>query len=130
MHHMWTWLAVAAGGALGSMARHGVNRVVLDSWPALRFPLATLIVNVVGSCVFGVLAGLIASNRLEMRAHWREFVFVGILGGFTTFSAFAGDIVALARSGLHAYAIVNVLLQVVLAVAGLYAGFMIAMRPS
>ena len=130
MHHMWTWFAVAAGGAFGSMARHGVNRIVLEGWPALRFPLATLIVNVVGSCVFGVLAGLIASNRLELRPHWREFVFVGILGGFTTFSTFAGDVVTLARSGLHSYAVVNVLLQVVLALAGLYAGLVISLRTS
>jgi CrcB protein len=125
---MWTWLAVGAGGAIGSMARHGVNRIVLEGWPAVRFPLATLVVNVVGSCVFGVLAGLIASNRLEMRAHWREFVFVGILGGFTTFSTFAGDVVMLARSGQHAYAIANVLLQVALALAGLYAGLMVGLR--
>jgi CrcB protein len=125
---MWTWLAVGAGGALGAMARHGVNRVVMDGWPALRFPLATLIVNVLGSCVFGVLAGLIASNRLQLRAPWREFVFVGILGGFTTFSTFAGDVVTLARSGLQGYAVINVLLQVVLAVAGLFVGITIAMR--
>ena len=65
-----------------------------------------------------------------MRAHWREFVFVGVLGGFTTFSSFAGDLVSLARNGLHTYAVVNVVLQVVLAVAGLYAGLTIAMRPS
>lgn len=127
---MWTWLAVGAGGALGAMARHGVNRVVLEGWPALRFPLATLIVNVVGSCAFGVLAGLIASNRVEMRAHWREFVFVGILGGFTTFSTFAGDVVTLARSGLQVHAVANVLLQVVLAIAGLYAGLVVALRTS
>jgi CrcB protein len=127
---MWTWLAVAAGGAIGSMARHGVNRIVMDGWPALRFPLATLIVNVVGSCVFGVLAGLIASNRLEMRAHWREFVFVGLLGGFTTFSTFAGDVVTLARGGFQTHAAVNVLLQVVLSIAGLYLGLTMAARPS
>ena len=112
------------------MARHGVNRVVVEGWPALRFPLATLIVNVVGSCVFGILAGLIASNRMDLRPHWREFVFVGILGGFTTFSTFAGDVVTLARSGLQAYAVINVLLQVALALAGLYAGLVIALRTS
>lgn len=127
---MWTWLAVGVGGALGAMARHGVNRLVLEAYPGVRFPLATLVVNVLGSCVFGVLAGLIASNRLELRPHWREFVFVGVLGGFTTFSTFAGDVVMLARSGLQASAAANVLLQVVLAVAGLYAGLMLAMRPA
>ena len=79
---------------------------------------------------FGVLAGLIASNRLELRPHWREFVFVGVLGGFTTFSTFAGDVVMLARGGLQASAMMNVLLQVALAVAGLYAGLVIALRTS
>ena len=127
---MGTWLAVGVGGALGSIARYGVNRIVLEGWPAVRFPLATLIVNVVGSCVFGLLAGAIASNRLELRMPWREFVFVGLLGGFTTFSTFAGDVVSLARSGLHGYAVVNVLLHVVLAVAGLYVGLVIAFRTS
>ena len=112
------------------MARHGVNRAVLEGWPALRFPLATLIVNVFGSCAFGVLAGLIASNRLDLRPHWREFVFVGILGGFTTFSTFAGDVVTLARGGFQMDAVANVLLQVVLAIAGLYAGLVIVLRAS
>lgn len=125
---MWTWLAVGVGGALGSMARHGVNRIVLDGWPAMRFPLATLVVNVAGSCVFGVLAGLIASHRLELRVHWREFVFVGLLGGFTTFSTFAGDVVSLARSGLHAQAVLNLLLHVGLAIFGFYAGLVVALR--
>ena len=126
---MWTWLAVGAGGALGSMARHGVNSLVMHGWPGLRFPMSTLIVNVVGSCAFGVLAGLIASDRLVLRPHWREFVFVGILGGFTTFSTFAGDVVILARNGLHAQAVLNVLLQVALAIAALYAGLTAGLKP-
>ena len=86
---MNAWIAVAVGGALGSVARHGVNRIVHQEWPLLRFPLATVVVNVVGCCVIGVLAGLVAAGRLPMRTNWREFVFVGILGGFTTFSAFS-----------------------------------------
>ena len=76
---MYAWLAVAAGGALGSVARHGVNRLVHQAWPLMRFPLATVIVNLVGCAVIGLLAGLIAAGRLPMRANWREFVFVGIL---------------------------------------------------
>src|SRR5687768_18335962 len=85
---MYAWFAVAIGGALGSVARHGVNRIVHQEWPLLRFPLATIIVNIVGCCVIGVLAGLVATGRLPMRTNWREFIFVGILGGFTTFSTF------------------------------------------
>ena len=61
----------------------------------MRFPLATVIVNIVGCCVIGVLAGLVATGRLPMRTSWREFVFVGILGGFTTFSTFGLDTITL-----------------------------------
>jgi CrcB protein len=58
---MHAWIAVAIGGALGSVARQGVNRIVQQEWPLLRFPLATVIVNIVGCCVIGVLAGLVAT---------------------------------------------------------------------
>jgi fluoride exporter len=63
---MYAWFAVAIGGALGSVARHGVNRIVHQEWPLLRFPLATVIVNIVGCCVIGVLAGLVATGRLPV----------------------------------------------------------------
>jgi CrcB protein len=128
MHQMITWLMVGAGGAVGSMLRHGVNRLVLDSWPALRFPLATLIVNVVGSGAFGLLAGLLASSRLSLQPHWREFLFVGILGGFTTFSTFAGDVVLLSRSGLTAQAAAGIVANVILAIAAAYTGLLIGLR--
>jgi CrcB protein len=128
MHQMMTWLMVGAGGAVGSLLRHGVNRLVLDSWPALRFPLATLIVNVVGSGAFGLLAGLLAANRLSLQPHWREFLFVGILGGFTTFSTFAGDVVLLSRSGLTAHAAAGIFANVILAIAAAYAGLLIGLR--
>ena len=65
---MHAWIAVAIGGALGSVARHGVNRIVHQEWPLLRFPLATVIVNVVGCCVIGVLAR-IGCHRTSADAH-------------------------------------------------------------
>ena len=125
---MLTWFAVALGGALGSVARHGVNRFVLHQWPSLRFPVATLTVNVLGCIVIGVLAGVVASGRLPMRAAWREFVFVGILGGFTTFSAFGLDTITLIRAGEPRTAVANVLLQVVVGLGAAYAAFAIAER--
>jgi hypothetical protein len=69
------WIAIAVGGALGSMARHGVNVLVHGRWPMTRFPLATFVVNVIGCLVIGVLAGLIMSGRITPRLYWREFVF-------------------------------------------------------
>jgi CrcB protein len=125
---MYTWFAVAVGGALGSVARHGVNRLVHQAWPVLRFPLATLLVNIVGCCAIGVLAGLIATGRLPMRTNWREFVFVGILGGFTTFSTFGLDTIALVRSGDSSRAFLNVVIQVVCGLAAVHFGFVAVER--
>lgn len=125
---MITWIVVASGGALGCMVRHGVNRLVHQHWPLMRFPAATLIVNLVGCCVVGALAGLIASGQLPMRTHWREFIFVGILGGFTTFSTFGLDTITLLRTGDVTQAFSNVVIQVVGGVGGVYAGLVLFER--
>ena len=125
---MYPWMAIAFGGAIGSVARHGVNRLVHQQWPLLQFPVATVIVNVVGCCVMGVLAGLVATGRLPMRANWREFVFVGILGGFTTFSTFGLDTITLVRSGASHQALVNVLVQLVCGIGGVYGGLVFVER--
>jgi CrcB protein len=125
---MYAWIAVAVGGALGSVARHGVNRLVHQEWPLLRFPLATVVVNVVGCCVIGVLAGFVAAGRLPMRTNWREFVFVGILGGFTTFSTFGLDTITLVRSGDSSQALLNIVLHVVCGLAAVHFGLVAVER--
>ena len=122
------WFAVALGGAIGSVARHAVNSVVLHVWPTLRFPIATTVINLMGSVMFGALAGLLSSRNAPMPLHWREFVFIGLLGGFTTFSTFAFETVSLLRSGPVEYAVLSVVVQVVGGVAGLYGGMLIAAR--
>lgn len=120
------WIAIAVGGALGSMARHGVNVLVHGRWPMMRFPLATLIVNIAGCLIIGLLAGLIMSNRFAPRLYWREFVFVGVLGGFTTFSTFGLDTVTLARTHSMAPAAWNVLGQVGMGLLAVHAGILLA----
>jgi CrcB protein len=122
------WIAIAAGGALGSMARHGVNVLVHGRWPMTRFPLATFVVNVAGCLVIGILAGLIMSARITPRLYWREFVFVGVLGGFTTFSTFGLDTVTLARTQSMTPAVWNVIGQVVLGLLAVHAGMFLASR--
>jgi CrcB protein len=122
------WVAIAAGGALGSMARHGVNVLIHGRWPTMRFPLATAIVNIAGCLVIGLLAGLIMSGRITPRLYWREFVFVGILGGFTTFSTFGLDTVTLARTHSMTPAVWNVLAQIVLGLLAVQAGILLASR--
>ena len=93
------WVAVAVGGAVGSVLRHAVNHMIAAHWIAARFPAGTTIVNLTGCLVIGLLAGLIAGDRLQLPLHSREFIFVGLLGGFTTFSSFGLEALTLARTG-------------------------------
>jgi CrcB protein len=116
------WLAVGAGGALGSMARHGVN-IFFSRVFESAVPYATAAVNLIGSAVIGLLAGLIASGRLHMSTEWRTFVFVGILGGFTTFSSYMLDTFTLGHGGDHAFAFWNVALQTGFGLAAVWAGY-------
>ena len=121
------WLAVAVGGALGSVARHGVNVLIHGRWPLMRFPLATLVVNVLGCLIIGVLAGLVMSDRLTLRFYWREFLFVGILGGFTTYSTFGLDTITLARTSTTA-AMWNVVAQLVIGLLAVRMGMLLGAR--
>jgi len=119
------WLAVGAGGALGSMLRHGVN-VFFGHVLGRPGPYATATVNILGSLVIGALAGLIAGGRLHETPAMRAFVFVGILGGFTTFSSLMLDSFTLAEGHHLAEAVLNVAGQVVVGYAAAYAGFKLA----
>jgi fluoride exporter len=123
-----TWLAIAVGGALGSVARHGVNVLIHGRWPMAKFPFATLAVNVAGCLVIGLLAGLIMSERLTLRFYWREFLFVGILGGFTTFSTFGLDTITLVRTHSIAAALWNVMAHVVVGLLAVQAGLFLGSR--
>ncbi len=117
------WLAVALGGALGAMGRYGVNAVVF-SVAGGRFPLGTLCVNVLGSVAMGVFYVLIVERAL-LPDPWREFVLVGLLGAFTTFSAFSLDSLALWQNGHIALALTYVILSLVLCIGGAMAAILI-----
>jgi fluoride exporter len=120
-----TWIAVALGGALGCIARHGVNQLVHGRWPLMTFPLATLAVNVLGCLVIGLLAGLVVAHRIAMNVYWREFMFVGILGGFTTFSTFGLDTITLLRTAPTAAAVWNVVAHIALGLLAVYGGLVV-----
>lgn len=117
-----TWIAVALGGAFGSMARHFVNLEIARRL-ARPVPYATFVVNVVGCLIIGTLAGRIASGKLVMSPTLRTFVFVGLLGGFTTFSSFGLDTFTLAHGGEEATAFWNVIGQVGLGLGAVYLGY-------
>src|SRR5262245_36619541 len=121
---MKTWVMVVVGGGIGSACRHAVNR-----WAVHRFensvPLATGIVNLVGCAIIGALAGLIASGHLRMNPPIRTLIFVGLLGGFTTFSSFGLDTLTLVHEGRRWVAVGNVLIQVGLGVLLVFGGYWI-----
>ena len=116
------WLAIAVGGAIGAAVRHGVNVAVHVRY-ATSFPHGIFVVNAAGCLVIGVLAGLLASTRLHMSEITRAFVFVGVLGGFTTFSSFALDTLTLARGGHVAMAMGNALGQLVVGLLAVWVGY-------
>jgi CrcB protein len=94
-----TWLAVAFGGALGSLARFWLGAAVM-ALTGPRFPWGTLLINVAGSAVIGLAAGLtLAGGRFATQPDLRVFVMVGLCGGFTTFSAFSLQTLELVQAG-------------------------------
>jgi CrcB protein len=123
---MTIWLLIGAGGALGAMARHGLNHIVHQRSLASTFPLGIFVVNVLGSFLIGLIAGLVVSNRIQLAHQSRTFLIVGLLGGFTTFSSFSLDTLALAREGHLAQAFWNVVGQVGLSLIGVWAGYRLA----
>lgn len=113
-------LLVFVGAGVGGVARYAVNLAALAAFGP-GFPVATLAVNVVGSLAMGVMAELVAL-RLGGSDAWRLFAMTGVLGGFTTFSAFSLDAVALYERGAVGLAALYVGASVVLSIAALVAG--------
>ena len=122
------WIAIAAGGALGAVARHAVNHFFHQRALTSTFPTGIFVVNVAGSFAIGLLAGLLAGNRIHLSHQVRSFLIVGCLGGFTTFSSFSLDTLALVRDGHPGQAFWNVAGQVGLSLFGVWAGFWIGDR--
>lgn len=121
---MTRFLLVAAGGALGAVARYGAGRILpMGDWPA-----ATLTVNVVGGLLMGLLTGWLAFRGGPQQESIRLFAAVGVLGGFTTFSAFSLETALMIERRQVGLAAAYVGLSVLLSVAALFAGLWIARR--
>lgn len=121
---MQAMLLVGAGGAIGAMARYGVSVLAGRLLPT-SFPLATLVVNVLGSMMMGLLIGLMARLLPPMAPEVRLFAAVGVLGGFTTFSSFSLDAITLIERGALAQAMLYIGLSVVVCLLGLYLGLLV-----
>ena len=117
---MKSYLLVFIGGGLGSTLRHVVN-IVCPRLFGTNFPYHTFIINITGSTIMGLIAGYLAF-RGDAAQSWRLFLMTGILGGYTTFSAFSLDAAVLYERGEIALALVYVLGSVVLSILGLFAG--------
>ena len=116
-------LLVMAGGAVGAGARHLTGRSMVALLGS-DWPWGTMTVNLVGGLLMGLLAGTLARSAQGGEA-WRLLLGVGVLGGFTTFSAFALDTVVMMQRGAMVPAFGYVLLSVIGSVAALYAGLML-----
>ena len=119
---MYTTLMVGLGSALGGMARYGCSL-----WLARRlgetFPWGTFFVNVTGSFVIGFFFTLTAAGgRLLVPPDWRVFVTVGVCGGYTTFSSFSLQTLALVRAGEWLYAGLNVFGSLALCLVAVWLG--------
>jgi CrcB protein len=114
------YLLVFVGGGLGSTLRQLVN-VVSARYLGTAFPYHTFIINITGSIVMGLIAGYLAFKGDESQP-WRLFLMTGILGGYTTFSAYSLDAALLYERGEVGLALFYVLGSVVFSIAGLFAG--------
>lgn len=123
---MVTYLWIALGGALGSVARFGCSSLIAN-WSGQTFPLGTLAVNVVGSFVIGFFATLTGPDgRMLVPGDIRQFVMVGVCGGYTTFSSFSFQTLTLVQDGQFVRAGLNVGASVVLCLFSVWLGFVAA----
>ena len=124
MQTWWSVVLVAAGGAVGALVRHGSNEFC-KRWAMTTFgrfvPVSTLLVNVIGSLLIGVLMALV--RRGQLSEEWRLLLVTGILGALTTFSAFSFETVMLAREESFGLAALNTLANVALSLCATWIGW-------
>jgi fluoride exporter len=112
------FLLVGLGGAIGSMLRYAISLLVTVK----QFPYGTFIVNIAGSFIIGAVLALSLKNELFSN-NWKLFLATGICGGFTTFSAFAAENMALLQSGKYGIALMYILASLLLGIAAVVLGF-------
>jgi CrcB protein len=117
---MFNYFMVAIGGALGSVARFWISTIVAERVTE-TFPLGTLIVNVTGSFVIGLLAALLRSTNAHNST--RALLMTGVCGGYTTFSSFSLQTLQLLHAGNYYYAALNTALSFVLCMIAVWLGY-------
>jgi fluoride exporter len=120
-----TWIAVALGGALGSLARFWLAAAIA-ALTGPRFPWGTLLINVVGSFVIGLVAAVtLLPARIGMHPDVRVFLMVGVCGGFTTFSAFSLQTLELLQAGATGAAFGYIAGSLLLCVGAVWGGWLL-----
>jgi len=120
---MLRFFVIGLGGAIGTLLRYIVGG--LDyRFSSGVFPISTLVVNVTGSLAIGFLWGIV--DRFAVSPNTRLFIFIGILGGYTTFSTFSLETFNLMRDGEYRIAVMNVFLSFILSIAAVFAGYFIS----
>jgi fluoride exporter len=128
MNPLITYLVIGIGSALGGLARYGCGLVAVALWGAL-FPWGTIIINLVGSFVIGGFATLTGPDgRVYVSPLGRQFVMVGLCGGYTTFSAFSLETLDLLQRGRPLAAAANIALSLLFGLSAVWLGHVIAQR--
>lgn len=120
---MLRFFVIALGGAIGTLARYIMGGLDYRFSNGV-FPISTLVVNVSGSLAIGFLWGII--DRFAISPNARMFIFIGVLGGYTTFSTFSLETFNLLKDGEYRIAIMNVVFSVMLSIIAVFAGYLIS----
>ena len=123
--YLWHAALVGLGGSVGAVLRFALSGLVHRLLPSVTLPIGTLCVNVAGCLVIGFLGGLVETRQV-FGPQSRMFLFIGVLGSFTTFSTFAYETLDLTQQADFLRASGNVLIQVVLCLACAWLGFAVS----
>jgi len=118
-------LLAGVGGFIGSILRYSIGLLVAQWADTAKFPFGTLVVNLIGCLVIGFLSQL-AESRGIFTAEARVFIFIGILGGFTTYSSFGNETIDLWRGDREVFAVANIAGHLILGLSGVWIGRLLA----
>lgn len=121
---MYTYLAIAIGGAFGAVARYWLSTLT-ETYNGSGFPMGTFVVNVLGSFVIGI-CFFVFAEKLHLVDQWRPIIVIGFLGAFTTFSTFSLDALLLFQQGHYNTALLYVLVSVFVCLFAAYGGMQLS----
>lgn len=118
---MYKLILIGLGGLLGALLRYGVSGLAQNLSRSISFPYGTLVVNILGCLIIGALSQL-AESRGLLSPEARVFIFIGLLGAFTTYSTFASESVNLLMDGENVLAMLNISLHIILGLGAVWIG--------